>query len=80
MRSIRDADRARDPRVGAQVSLFRFGSRLAAVDGGLPAPEARSARIPGQPGAAVAAEPRDARSPRRLRPTPTRSWSPRSKG
>jgi hypothetical protein len=32
VQTIRDAGRARDPREGAQVSLFRFGSRLAAVD------------------------------------------------
>jgi uncharacterized membrane protein len=37
--TIRDAERLRDSRTGAQVSVFRFGSRLAAVDPALaPAP------------------------------------------
>jgi len=32
-KTVRSADERRDPRTGAQVDLFRFGSRLAAVDG-----------------------------------------------
>ena len=44
VQTIRDAGRVRDPRAGAQVSLFRFGSRLAAVDPGFGrAAEANSA-------------------------------------
>ncbi len=62
---IREAGRVRDPRAGAQVSLFRFGSHLAAVDAdfGRPAeakPASRSA-----PGAVLAAEP-----PRPTEPPP----------
>ena len=32
VQTIREGSRVRDPRAGAQVSLFRFGSHLAAVD------------------------------------------------
>ncbi len=55
--SIRDADPARDPRGGAQVSLFRFGSRLAGMAGDFLHPEAGEVSHPGAPGSAVAAEP-----------------------
>jgi uncharacterized membrane protein len=57
VRTIRDADGARDPRGGAQVSVFRFGTRLAAVDSPFwqPAGSAPSPRP--APGSAVAAEP-----------------------
>ena len=57
VRSIRDADRARDARLGARVSLFRFGSRLAAVDAGFLHLEGAARPSRGEPGAVVAAEP-----------------------
>jgi uncharacterized membrane protein len=57
VRTIRDADRGRDPRLGAQVSLFRFGSRLAALDAGFLQPASGGASHGGAPGAALAAEP-----------------------
>ena len=46
VQTIRDADRARDPRDGAQVSLFRFGSRLAAVDADSARPADAEPRVP----------------------------------
>src|SRR5262245_1472739 len=57
LQTIRDADEALDPRRGAQVSTFRFGGRLAAVNAGFwrqpgPQPTSRSA-----PGTVIAAEP-----------------------
>ena len=63
--SIREADRARDPRGGAQVSLFRFGSRLASIEGDFLHPESGGGTHPAEPGSAVAAEP-----PRREEPPP----------
>src|SRR5262249_29362850 len=63
--SIRDVDRARDPRGRAQVSLFRFGSRLAGLEADSPRPERGGGPPHGEPGAAVAAEP-----PRRQEPPP----------
>jgi uncharacterized membrane protein len=57
LQTIRNADEALDPQRGAQVSAFRFGSRLAAVNAGFwrkpgPQPPVRSA-----PGTVLAAEP-----------------------
>jgi uncharacterized membrane protein len=63
--SIRDADRARDPRTGAQVSLFRFGNRLAGIEPDFLHPEAEEITPSAGPGAAVAAEP-----PRKEEPPP----------
>jgi uncharacterized membrane protein len=57
VQTIRDAGRARDPREGAQVSMFRFGSRLAAVNAELGRPAAGEPAPQGTIGAAVAAEP-----------------------
>jgi uncharacterized membrane protein len=56
LETIRAADRAQGPRTGAQVSTFRFGSRLAAVDGDFwrPAPVQPAPR---SPGSVLAAEP-----------------------
>jgi uncharacterized membrane protein len=65
VQTMREADRSHDPRVGAQVSVFRFGARLAAVGGPFweppePPPTARAA-----PGAVLAADP-----PRPSEPVP----------
>ncbi len=69
VQTIRDAGRARDPREGAQVSMFRFGSRLAAVNAELGRPAAGEPAPPqGTVGAAVAAEPP---RPAELPPAPT---------
>jgi uncharacterized membrane protein len=57
VQSMREADRGRDARLGAQVSLFRFGSRLAALDGSFLQPGAAEPARGGGAGAAVAAEP-----------------------
>jgi uncharacterized membrane protein len=56
-RTIRDAEKGRDPRAGAQLSLFRFGSQLAAIAAPFWLP-AREVSVPGAaPGAVLAAEP-----------------------
>jgi uncharacterized membrane protein len=70
VQTIRDAGRARDPREGAQVSMFRFGSRLAAVNSELWRPAGGEPAIPpqGTVGAALAAEPP---RPAELPPAPT---------
>ena len=65
MQTIRDADRARDPRAGAQVSMFRFGSRLAAVDADFWRPAGAEPAPRSAPGAVLAAEP-----PRPTEPPP----------
>ena len=65
MQTIRDADRARDPRAGAQVSMFRFGSRLAAVDADFWRPAEAEPAPRSAPGAVLAAEP-----PRPAEPPP----------
>jgi uncharacterized membrane protein len=70
VKTIRDAEGARDIRTGAQISTFRFGSALAAVTGdfwrsdGADSPERNTA------GAAVAAE---APRPGTIPPAPTDS-------
>jgi uncharacterized membrane protein len=69
--TIRAASRARDPRTGAVVSTFRFGSRLAAVDPAFMLPA--GAELPSRgasPGTVVAAE---ASRPTDQPPTPTDS-------
>jgi uncharacterized membrane protein len=65
VQTIRDAGRVRDPRAGAQVSLFRFGSRLAAVDPGFGRPAEANSASQSAPGAVLAAEP-----PRPTEPPP----------
>ena len=57
VQTIRDADRARDPRDGAEVSMFRFGSRLAAVDADFWRPGGSRARSPEHARRVLAAEP-----------------------
>ncbi|HKI17293.1 MAG TPA: hypothetical protein VKA15_05415, partial [Isosphaeraceae bacterium] len=57
VQTIRDAGQARDPRAGAQVSMFRFGSRLAAVDADLERPVGAEPAPSSAPGAVLAAEP-----------------------
>jgi uncharacterized membrane protein len=57
VQTIRDASRVRDPRAGAEVSLFRFGSRLAAVDADFGRPVETKPAPQGAPGAVLAAEP-----------------------
>jgi uncharacterized membrane protein len=57
VQTIRDAGVARDPRAGAQVSMFRFGSRLAAVDADFGRPAGAGAAPRSTPGAVLAAEP-----------------------
>jgi uncharacterized membrane protein len=63
VRAVRKADAGRDPRARANVSVFRFGSRLAAVGAplrevGEPEPAAPPAPAPqAAPGSALAAEP-----------------------
>ncbi len=65
LQTIRNADEALDPRRGAQVSTFRFGSRLAAVNAGFwRKPEPKPPRQ-GAPGTVLAAEP-----PRPTEPPP----------
>lgn len=66
--TLRDSERARDPRTGPQVGVFRFGSRLAAIEAPFwrspePSPPPR-----GGPGSAVAADPPRATGPA---PAPT---------
>jgi len=65
VQTIRDAGQARDPRAGAQVSMFRFGSRLAAVDADLERPVGAEPAPSSAPGAVLAAEP-----PRPTEPPP----------
>jgi uncharacterized membrane protein len=66
--TIRDSEKGRDPRTGAQVSLFRFGSQLAAIPEPFWLPD-RNDSSPGvAPGSALAAEP--ARNPEPA-PAPT---------
>jgi uncharacterized membrane protein len=57
VQTIRDGGVARDPRAGAQVSMFRFGSRLAAVDADFWRQPSGEPAHSGAPGAVVAAEP-----------------------
>jgi len=57
VQTIRDAGGARDPREGAQVSMFRFGSRLAAVAADFGRPAGTEPAPRGTAGAVVAAEP-----------------------
>ncbi len=57
VQTIRDAGLAHGPRDGAQVSMFRFGSRLAAVDADFWRPAAGEPARHGAPGAVLAAEP-----------------------
>ncbi len=69
VKTIRDAGRG-DPREGAQVSLFRFGSRLAAVDAEFGRPAVAEPAPRGAPGTLIAAElPRPSEPP----PAPTDS-------
>jgi uncharacterized membrane protein len=63
VRSFREADRARDLRFGAQVSLFRFGSRLAALDADFLHQKANAPTQGGGSGAALAAEPQRREEP-----------------
>jgi uncharacterized membrane protein len=70
VQTIRQADLARDPRAGAQISSFRFGSGLAAVSGEFWHPEAARAPAGSMPGAVLAAEPPPNREPP---PAPTDS-------
>ena len=70
VQTIRDAGRAREPREGAQVSMFRFGSRLAAVDADFGRPAVAEPAPRSAPGAVLAAEaPRPSEPP----PAPTDS-------
>lgn len=55
--TIRSVDRKSDPVSGAQVSAFRFGSRLAAVDAPFWRPHEGPSAFHGQPGQALAAAP-----------------------
>ncbi|MFI5459342.1 MAG: glutamine amidotransferase [Isosphaerales bacterium] len=57
VQTIHDAGQARDPRAGAQVSMFRFGSRLAAVDADLGRPAGAEPAPVSAPGAVLAAGP-----------------------
>jgi uncharacterized membrane protein len=57
VQTIRDVDRARDPRAGAQISMFRFGSGLAAVNADFWRPEGAKPASQSAPGAVLAAEP-----------------------
>jgi uncharacterized membrane protein len=66
--TIRDAANLRDPRKGAQVSTFRFGSRLAAVDPEFWRPSAADPEPRSAPGSVLAAE---ARRPTEEPPGPT---------
>ncbi len=72
VRTLRDADSSRDGRGGAQVSAFRFGSRLAAVNTDFWRPAAAEPIRQGAAGAALAAEPARANEPP---PAPTDSDS-----
>jgi uncharacterized membrane protein len=63
--TIRDVDRARDSRTGAQISMFRFGSALAAVNSDFWRPEEAKPSAGSTAGAVLAAEP-----PRRAEPAP----------
>jgi uncharacterized membrane protein len=55
--TIRDADRNRDPRAGAQLSVFRFGSRLEAVGAPFWLSGGSESAGPVAPGSVLAAEP-----------------------
>jgi uncharacterized membrane protein len=68
--TIRDAAQARDLRKGAQVSMFRFGSRLAAVDAEFWRPAGAEPATRSVPGAVLAAE---ASRPTEQPPAPTDS-------
>jgi len=68
--TIRSAARARDPRAGAIVSMFRFGSRLAAVDPEFWRPAGAEPVSLSAPGAVLAAE---ASRPTEQPPAPTDS-------
>ena len=69
LRTIREADRPADPRAGAEVSVFRFGSHLAAVEAPFWRGDAETSPRPTPlPGAAVAAEPPRSSA---ARPAPT---------
>jgi uncharacterized membrane protein len=57
VQAIRDVNQARDPRVGAQISMFRFGSGLAAVNGDFWRPEGARPASRTTAGAVLAAEP-----------------------
>jgi uncharacterized membrane protein len=65
VQTIRDTGLAPDPRQGAQVSMFRFGSRLAAVNANFWRPEEAESGRASPAGTAVAAEP-----PRPTEPPP----------
>ena len=80
VQTIRDVDRARDPRAGAQISMFRFGSGLAAVNGDFWRPDGARPAAHSTPGAVLAAEPARPAEPPLPRPIPTRSSVPHSKG
>ncbi len=66
VQTIRDAGRVRDTREGADVSMFRFGSRLAAVDVDFARPAVAAPAARSTPAAVVAAEP-----PRPSEPPPS---------
>jgi uncharacterized membrane protein len=57
VQTVRDTGLAMTARDGAQVSMFRFGSRLAAVDADFWRPAAAEATHSGAAGAVIAAEP-----------------------
>jgi uncharacterized membrane protein len=57
VQTIRDVDQARDPHGGAQISIFRFGNALAAVNGDFWRPEPARSAPRSTPGAVLAAEP-----------------------
>jgi uncharacterized membrane protein len=65
VQTIREARDVRDPTKGAQVSTFRFGSRLAAVNTEIAQPENVEPPRPSTAGAVLAAEP-----PRPTEPAP----------
>jgi uncharacterized membrane protein len=62
VKTIRDADRPGDPKTSAQLGVFRFGSRLAAVEGPFWRPPAPSPKPTGA-GLAIAAEPQRPSAP-----------------
>ncbi len=80
IRTIQDADRSRDPRLGARVSLFRFGSRLAAVNAGFLHPEDAERRLTVSRARSWPPSLPVTMNRRQRRPIPTHSWSLRSKG
>jgi uncharacterized membrane protein len=65
VRMIRDADGTRGSDNGAQVSMFRFGSRLAALDAACLRPAGAEPALRSTAGAVLAAEP-----PRAAEPSP----------